>query len=88
MLTPVEIDYWTSHVRGPSAAKTVAYAHAQAMAWVDSHAGHMLPSIQHGIVRNYFRFVIETDGGERRLLMDAIDALLQMGEAIHANSNA
>lgn len=85
-LSPVELDYWASRFRGPNPAATVDHAHRLAMAWVDKHAGTMLPSIQHGIIRNYFRFVLEPDAGERKLLMGAIDALLELGDCINANA--
>lgn len=87
-LSKIELDYWTSRYRGPNPAAQVDYAHQQARAWIDRHAAKMLPSIQHGLIRNYFRFVIESDAGERKLLMGAIDALLELGACINANAQS
>lgn len=87
-LSPVELAYWSRRYRGINADTAVDYAHQQAQAWIDRHASNMLPSIQHGIIRNYFRFLIEHDPGERKLLMGAIDALLELGECINANAQS
>ena len=85
-LSEVELRYWTAKFRGAYRETVIDNAHQQALAWVDQHATNMLPSIRAGLVRNYFRALIEVDTGEKKLLMGAIDALLELGGAIHANS--
>ncbi len=87
-ISTVELNYWASRYRGPNAAGSIDYAHQQAQQWVNCNAADMLPSIQHGIIRNYFRFVIESDAGEKKLLMGAIDALLELGRVINENARS
>ena len=85
-LSDVELRYWTAKFRGAYRQTVIDNAHQQALAWVDQHAAGMLPSIRAGLVRNKFRALIESDAGEEKLLMDACDALLELGGAINANS--
>lgn len=87
-LSQVELDFHAARYRGPNRAATIDHAHRQALAWVDEHAPDMLPTIRAGIVRNYFCALLENDAGERKLLMGAIDALLELGRAINASSEA
>lgn len=89
MLTPTELAYWgEKYKRGPNPQASVDYAHAQAIEYVRQHAEGMLPVIQHGIALNCFRYMLEGDPGERNLLRVAIDCLVRMGRACHANAAA
>lgn len=87
-LEPHELHYWATKYRGPNPAASVDYAHRQAIEYVQHHATDMLPSIQNAIIRARFRYILEPDVGERKLIQRAIDAQLELGRAINANARS
>lgn len=86
-ITPAEIEYFRKrYAHAPDHALT--YAMQCADEYAEKHAPNALPSIKDGIAQLHFRYGMEGDVGERRLIRIAIDQLIALGSAINANAQA
>jgi hypothetical protein len=70
---------------GPEA--TINYAVATALAYADKHALGAPDVIRNGIARVFIHYTLQSDAGEKKLLMIAIDRLIDMGRVAHARNH-
>ena len=87
-ITPHEIEYFRLRYKNANPEATLQYALKCADEYAEQHAPNALPSIKGAIAQLHFRYALQGDPGERRLIRSAIDQLITMGAAIYANSQS
>jgi len=86
-LSPTERAYLSEryHLGGNGPEAAIDYAIKTAFAYADQHAAGAAPVIRDAIARAFIHFMLQADRGEKMLLMQAIDRLIDMGSACHAH---
>lgn len=79
-VTPEQERYFIARYENPQAA--MRHVMEQAEAYADEHAPRALPSVKAGVARLFLAYCCQSDKGERELIRNAIDALLDLGRAV------
>ena len=87
-ITPHELQYFRERYRNANPEASLQHALKCADEYAERHAKNAVPSIKDAIAQLHFRHLLQPDVGERRLIRNAIDQLIQMGEEIYALSQS
>jgi hypothetical protein len=66
---------------GSGASETVDAVITTAFEYADKHCHAAPPAIRNSIARVFINFILQSDAGEKQLLMRAIDDLIELGKA-------